>query len=502
MPFRPNVAQRPNISSRHCVAVDLGASSGRVMLACYDSKRNNLVLREIHRFANCLESVDGHVAWQVDELENEIRCGLQKACDEYPAIDSIGIDTWGVDYVLIDRDGNRVGLPISYRDSRTDGVMDRAQQEIGRDEIYRRSGIQFLPFNTLYQFRALAEQQPEWREQAAHALLIPDYFAFRLTGALNWEYTNATTTQMVNIHTDAWDERLLGWAGIPSRWFGAPTPPGNVIGHWVNRAGDKIPVISVASHDTASAVIAAPLAGDDAAYLSSGTWSLIGFESRTPYTSAKALAANITNEGGAEGRYRVLKNIMGMWLLQRIAKEMAVSDLDDLIQRARLIPVCRSAINPNDDRFINPENMSREIQAACRESRQPIPETDCELARCIFDSLALSYASVLNELAELRHKPFTALHIVGGGSQNHFLNQLCADACDIPVISGPIEASTLGNIGCQLMALGEVANVDALRALITKNSELHHFSPHTESEIARVVAQFQQNRQTSKERCA
>ncbi|QTF10641.1 rhamnulokinase [Brenneria izadpanahii] len=490
------------MSLRHCIAVDLGASSGRVMLASYDSKDKNLVLREIHRFANGLESVDGHAAWQVDALENEIRLGLQKACDDHPAVDSIGIDTWGVDYVLIDRDGNRVGLPVSYRDGRTDGVMDRAQREIGRNEIYQRSGIQFLPFNTLYQFRALVEQQPELLEKAAHALLIPDYFAFRLTGALNWEYTNATTTQMVNINTDSWDDRLLGWAGVPPKWFGVPTPPGNIIGHWVNRAGDKIPVISVASHDTASAVIAAPLSGGDAAYLSSGTWSLIGFESRTPYTNAAALAANITNEGGAEGRYRVLKNIMGMWLLQRIIKEMAVSDLADLIQRARRIPVCRSVIDPNDDRFINPESMSREIQAACRESRQPIPVSDGELARCIFDSLALSYANALNELTELRNKPFSALHIVGGGSQNHFLNQLCADACGIPVICGPIEASTLGNVGCQLMALGEVANVDAFRTLITRNSELRHFYPDPDSEIARVVAQFQQNRQTSKERCA
>ncbi|MEE3660865.1 rhamnulokinase [Brenneria sp. g21c3] len=487
---------------RHSVAVDLGASSGRVMLASYDGDSKDLALREIHRFANSLTSSDGHVAWQIDALESEIRRGLQKACDICPAIDSIGIDTWGVDYVLIDRAGRRIGQPVAYRDSRTDGVMARAQQEIGRAEIYRRSGIQFLPFNTLYQFRALTEQQPALREKVAHALLIPDYFAFRLTGALNWEYTNATTTQMVNINTDSWDERLLDWAGVPQEWFGVPTPPGTIIGHWVNRAGDKIPVISVASHDTASAVVAAPLTDHAAAYLSSGTWSLMGFESPTPYTSDRALAANITNEGGAEHRYRVLKNIMGLWLLQRIGKELAVSDPATLILRAQRIPAGRSLINPNDVRFINPDNMCREIQTACRESRQPIPESDGELARCIFDSLALSYADVLEELAGLRGKPFSALHIVGGGSQNHFLNQLCADACGIPVITGPIEASTLGNIGCQLMALGDVADVDAFRALITRNSELHHFSPHSDSEIARVVAQFQQNRQTRKERCA
>ncbi|MEC5345126.1 rhamnulokinase [Brenneria populi] len=490
------------MAQRYSVAVDLGASSGRVTLAAYDRAGHQLTLREIHRFANRLTSIDGHAAWRIDALESEIRRGLQQACDACPAVDSIGIDTWGVDYVPIDRDGNRVGPPIAYRDGRTDGVMARAQREMGRAEIYRRSGIQFLPFNTLYQLRALTEQQPELAEKVAHALLIPDYFAFRLTGALNWEYTNATTTQMVNINTNNWDPRLLGWAGVPPEWFGTPTLPGNVIGHWTCRAGDRIPVIAVASHDTASAVVAAPLADGDAAYLSSGTWSLMGFESLTPYASDRAQAANITNEGGAEKRYRVLKNIMGLWLLQRVAQETAVSDLADLILRAQRIPVCRSLIDPDDARFINPDDMCGEIRAACRENGQPLPATDDELARCIFDSLALSYASVLDELAQLRGKPFSALHIVGGGSQNHFLNQLCADACGIPVIAGPVEASTLGNIGCQLMALGDVADIEAFRALVTKNSALRHFSPHSDSEIARAVAQFRRNRQTRKEHCA
>ncbi|MEE3650096.1 MULTISPECIES: rhamnulokinase [unclassified Brenneria] len=487
---------------RHCVAVDLGASNGRVMLARYDSADNKLTLREIHRFINSLKRVDDHDIWDVDALEREIRFGLQKACDEGVALDSIGIDTWGVDYVLIDKQGNRVGLPISYRDNRTDGIMARAQQELGCDEIYRRSGIQFLPFNTLYQLRALVEQQPALLDKVAHALLMPDYLYYRLTGALNWEYTNATTTQLVNINTDDWDDRLLDWAGVPPGWFGSPTHPGRILGQWRCQAGRPIAVISVATHDTASAVIAAPLADQDAAYLVSGTWSLMGFESKTPYTSEKALAANITNEGGAEGRYRVLKNIMGLWLLQRIAKEMAVSDLPDLIRRARHLPACRFVINPNDARFINPPSMSREIQAACRESRQPVPTTDSDVARCIFDSLALLYAEALSELAELRGRPFTGLHIVGGGSQNHFLNQLCADACGIPVSVGPVEASTLGNIGCQLMALNDIADVDAFRTLVAQNSELTHFQPDPESDIARFVARRHQNRQTRKELCA
>lgn len=488
------------MSFRHCVAVDLGASSGRVMLASYEPGQQTLALREIHRFTNSLKKVDGFDCWDIDSLEAEIRCGLVKVCEQGILIDSIGIDTWGVDYVLLDKQGQRVGPPVSYRDARTQGLMRHAEEQMGRAEIYRRSGIQFLPFNTLYQLRALVEQQPELVSQAAHALLIPDYLSFRLTGQMNWEYTNATTTQLVNINSDNWDEELLNWTGAPREWFGTPTHPGNVIGHWICPQGNHIPVVAVASHDTASAVIASPLASKNAAYLSSGTWSLMGFESKTPCTSDEALKANITNEGGAEGRYRVLKNIMGLWLLQRVLKEQNVGDLSALIARTAALPACRFVIDCNDDRFINPDNMSAEIQAACRESGQPVPASDAELARCIFDSLALLYARVLNELSALRDQPFSQLHVVGGGCQNELLNQLCADACGITVVAGPIEASTLGNIGIQLMTLDEMHNVDEFRQVVRQNYALTTFTPNPESEIARFVAQFQP--QQTKELCA
>lgn len=486
---------------RHCVAVDLGASSGRVMLARYDRETHRLTLKEIHRFTNSLREVEGSTCWDVDALEAEIRRGLQQVCDQHVRPDSIGIDTWGVDVVLIDKHGERVGLPVSYRDARTDGVMAQAIASLGRENIYRRSGIQFLPFNTLYQLRALSQQQPDILERVAHALLIPDYFCFRLTGILNWEYTNATTTQLVNINTDNWDSTLLDWAGVPPRWFGTPAHPGNVTGHWICREGNAIPVVSVATHDTASAVLAAPLADADAAYLSSGTWSLMGFESKTPHVCDKALAANITNEGGAEGRYRVLKNIMGLWLLQRVLKEQAIDSLEALIARTRQIPACRFVINPNDDRFINPPDMSEAIRAACQERGQPVPHSAAELARCIFDSLALLYASVLGELADLRGRPFSRLHIVGGGCQNPLLNQLCADACGVPVLAGPVEASTLGNIGCQLMALDDIADVDAFRRVVASSHALVPFTPHPDSEIARYRAQFQSHHST-REMCA
>ena len=486
---------------RHCVAVDLGASSGRVMLARYDSEQRALTLREIHRFVNCLQNVDGFATWDIDSLESEIRLGLNKVSEQGIQIDSIGIDTWGVDYVLLDEHGQRVGLPVSYRDGRTHGVMASAQALLGRETIYRRSGIQFLPFNTLYQLHTFVEQQPEQAAQVAHALLIPDYFSFRLTGKMNWEYTNATTTQLVSIHSNDWDDILLAWTGANPAWFGKPTQPGNVIGHWRSPQGSEIPVVAVASHDTASAVIASPLSDADSAYLSSGTWSLMGFESQTPYTNEAALAANITNEGGAEGRYRVLKNIMGLWLLQRVLKEQNVIDLPALIADTEQLTACRMLINPNDDRFINPENMSAEIRAACHESGQPEPASQAELARCIFDSLALLYADVLGELAALRGKRFSQLHIVGGGCQNRLLNQLCADACGVTVVAGPIEASTLGNIGIQLMTLDELDNVDAFRQVVTANYPLTTFIPQPDSEIARHVAQFQ-TKQQRKELCA
>ncbi len=486
---------------RHCVAVDLGASSGRVMLARYDSEQRALSLREIHRFVNCLQNVDGFATWDIDSLESEIRLGLNKVSTQGIQIDSIGIDTWGVDYVLLDKHGQRVGLPVSYRDGRTHGVMASAQAQLGRETIYQRSGIQFLPFNTLYQLRAFVEQLPEQAAQVAHALLIPDYFSFRLTGKMNWEYTNATTTQLVNINSHDWDEELLAWTGADKAWFGTPTQPGRVIGHWLSLQGTAIPVVAVASHDTASAVIASPLSDADSAYLSSGTWSLMGFESQTPYTNEAALAANITNEGGAEGRYRVLKNIMGLWLLQRVLKEQNVTDLPALIAETEQLTACRILINPNDERFINPQNMSDEIRAACCESGQPEPEGPAELARCIFDSLALLYTDVLGELATLRGRPFSQLHIVGGGCQNRLLNQLCADACGVTVVAGPVEASTLGNIGIQLMTLEELDNVDAFRQVVTANYDLTTFIPQPDSEIARHVAQFQTKPQR-KELCA
>ncbi|MGL4858991.1 MAG: FGGY-family carbohydrate kinase, partial [Enterobacteriaceae bacterium] len=322
-----------------------------------------------------------------------------------------------------------------------------------------------------------------------------------LTGALNQEYTNASTSQLLNIHSGDWEPALLEWAGVPAHWFAAPTAPGNTVGHWRTAGGHAVPVIAVATHDTASAIVATPLADSDAAYLSSGTWSLMGFESETPLLNQAALAANITNEGGAEGRYRVLKNIMGLWLLQRVMQELALEDLPQLITQSQQQPTGRFLIHPNHPRFINPPHMCQEIEQDCRERGVAIPQTAAQLSRCIFDSLALLYRQVAGELAALRGREISQLHIVGGGSQNPLLNQLCADACGLPVTAGPVEASTLGNIGCQLIALGEVADINRFRATVADNFSLHRFTPEQESEIIRHWEPFQSLSTHAKEFC-
>jgi len=489
------------MSLRHFVAIDLGASSGRVMLVQHDSTSGSVVLSEVSRCVNQLVTVGHRQCWDIDALEGFIVAALENIDAQGIVPESIGIDTWAVDFVLLDAEGNRVGLPVAYRDDRTHGLMAQACRELGQAQIYQRTGIQFLPFNTLYQLRALCRDATTDTDRVTHALMIPDYLHYRLTGVLNWEYTNATTTQMLNISSGEWDAELLRWSGADPAWFGQPSQPGRRVGVWKSPAGRAIPVVAVATHDTASAVLATPLTSDNAVYLSSGTWSLMGFESLKPYTGQTALEANITNEGGAEGRFRVLKNIMGLWLLQRVCDELAVSDLCLLIAEAQQQPACRWLINPNDDRFINPASMVREIQDACAGQRMPVPLTPAELARCIFDSLAFCYRQVLQELEQVRGAGFSQLHIVGGGCQNPFLNQLCADACGIPVFAGPVEASTLGNVGSQMIAAGAVADVSAFRQQLAQHFPLIRYDSHGSDVFRRNLPRFQSLTHSVKELC-
>ncbi len=346
---------------------------------------------------------------------------------------------------------------------------------LGIADIYRRTGIQFLPFNTLYQLAATVEQEPQWIERARHLLMIPDYLHFRLSGVLSNEYTNATTTQMCGIDR-AWDPSLLAAAGIKQCLMQPPIAPASILGEM--RAGKgRAKVITPATHDTASAVAGIPLEGAGEAYICSGTWSLMGVESPVPITSDEALRMNFTNEGGFERRFRVLKNIMGMWPIQRICEEYRMSDVASLSAEASALPAWHTLINPNDLAFLNPPSMTEAIRAFCRETRQPEPQTVAQLARCIFDSLALAYRSVKEELETVLSRKLHRIRIVGGGFQNQLLNQLCADACELPVVAGPVEASALGNLSAQMIALRVIENLDAARGLIRSSFPMQEFLP-------------------------
>lgn len=458
-------------------AIDLGASSGRVMLATYGTEDESIQLREVHRFKNQLQEKDGHTCWNLQTLEQEILCGLKSILEQGIPLHSIGIDTWGVDYVLLDKNGNIVGPTYAYRDHRTHQVMPRVFSSINKEIIYNKTGIQFLTFNTLFQLKAMVDENPSWLSQVQDFVMIPDYLNFRLTGKLNREYTNATTTQLVNVNTDSWDADLIDYLGLPIHWFGNIRHPGHEVGRW-HFKDRAIPVMSVASHDTASAVISAPLFDQHSAYLCSGTWSLMGLDTQKVHNSNEALTMNITNEGGIDGHYRVLKNIMGLWLFNRLCAEHQVTDIPQLVEQAQSEQAFKSIINPNDESFLNPDSMVEAIQQYCANHNQPVPQTTTQLARCIFDSLAMLYRKIFKQLEQLQQTPISTLHIVGGGSQNHFLNQLCADVCNIEVITGPIEASVLGNIGVQLMALDRIPNVQYFRKMIEKSFPLHHFYPN------------------------
>lgn len=459
-------------------AVDIGASNGRVIVA--NLADGKIVLEEIHRFNTPLipAAGDAPLQWDIEEIVKEVTEGVAKA-DACAPIESVGVDSWGVDYVLIDESGTRVAPAVAYRDRRTADVAEAVRDKISPFEVFRRTGIQFLVFNTIYQFAASVEQHPEWLTSARRALMIPDYIHYRLCGTAANEYTNATTTQLLNIETGDWDAKLCQAIGAPTGLFERPVSPGTVLGDMSspNDAGRRIKVIAPATHDTGSAVVAVPLEGDDEAYISSGTWSLMGVESRTPFVDERAFAANVSNEGGAGGRYRVLKNIAGLWLIQRVRQELGSVDHGVLVAEAGLAPAWRSIINPEDPRFLAPDSMIAAICAFCAETGQEVPVDRGAIARCVFDSLGLSYRKVKEELEALRGRPLSRIRIVGGGSRNTLLNQICADACSLPVTAGPIETAALGNACIQMIALGGLSDLNEARAVIRRSFETTEHLP-------------------------
>ena len=455
-------------------AADLGASSGRVMAGQLTDGR--LRLREVSRFANAFskDPASGYLCWPIDEIHDQIQKGLETVASLAP-LASVGVDSWGVDYVLLDAAHRRVGGAICYRDQRTLGMIERVTARIPAHEIYRRTGIQFQPFNTLYQLAAMAQQQPEWLGRASHLLMIPDYIHYRLCGVLSNEYTNATTTQMLSLQGE-WDRDLFATAGLSKILMQHPVNAGSILGEM--QCGRSVAkVVAPATHDTASAVVGTPFEADGEAFLSSGTWSLMGIESMVPYASDQARSMNFSNEGGFDRRYRVLKNIMGLWIVQRICHEFELPIDDALLALSASAAPWRSLVNPNDSRFLNPPSMKQAMREYCRETGQQQPQSAAEFARCAFESLALSYRLVKEELESLLGKGLSRIRIIGGGSRNAFLNQLCANACQLPVSAGPVEASALGNLCAQMIALGEIANLDEARALIRMSFEIQEFEP-------------------------
>lgn len=459
------------------IAFDLGASSGRGMIGHFDGE--HLQVEELNRFSNDPVDISGHTYWDILRLYWEIQQGLQKfANSKQGSIASIGIDTWGVDFGLLDFSGQLIGNPYHYRDNRTEGMFDEAFKRMPRERIYQTTGIAFQKFNTLYQLLSMQLTNPEVLEKASTLLFIPDLLSYFLTGERKTEFTEATTSQLMDAKSRKWSVDLLQAMGIPSHFLTEIDFPGTVRSKikkdlaTLLGIGD-VPLIAVATHDTGSAVAAVPGLEGSYAFLSSGTWSLMGVEVDEPVINEKTLRWNYTNEGCVGGKYRLLRNIMGLWIIQECKRYWdrrdEISTFGELVQMAEASIPFQALIDPDDDLFYSPGSMPQKVQQFCKESGQYIPQNKGEIVRCIYESLALKYRWSFERLESILDKTLDVLHIVGGGTQNQLLNQFTANALKKPVICGPTEATAIGNIMVQVMALGEVKNQFEIRQII-KNS--------------------------------
>ena len=461
------------------LAVDIGASSGRHILGWTEG--GNLRLEEIYRFENKLVTKNGRLCWDIEHLAEEVLRGLER-CRELSKIpDSVGIDTWAVDYVLLDKEGGVLGDTVAYRDSRTQGMDRLVEGLVSAQELYARTGIQKQDFNTIYQLMAVKTQEPELLEQAQRLLMVPEYLTYRLTGKEENEYTNATTTGLVNAQTKTWDWELLDCLGYPRRLFGELRLPGSTVGRFTPevkaRVGFDCQVLFPATHDTGSAFLAVP-AKEGGVYLSSGTWSLLGTELPAPVTTEESRQRNFTNEGGYQYRFRYLKNIMGLWMLQSIRREAGEgASFNQLEQDARQEAAFPSRVDVNASRFLAPENMGEAVRALCRETGQSVPETLGQLASCVYHSLAQSYAHSIQELSTLTGQRYTAVNIVGGGSRDGYLNQLTANATGLPVYAGPTEGTALGNLMVQMLAAGDFPDLAAARKAERQSFPIQEYRP-------------------------
>ena len=461
-------------------AVDLGASSGRVMLARVGP--DVLDMEEVHRFPTAPVPVGGHLRTDVLALWSGILQGLRLAAVRAGGLDGIGIDSWAVDHGLLDADGQLLGDPFHYRDGRTDGVMEAAFATLVPDEqVYATTGIQNLGFNTAWQL--LAAGGSAQMTAAERMLLLPDLFAYWMTGEIAAEITNASTTQLLDVTTRQWADDLIADLGLRRSLFPDLVEPGTVIGHARGVPGlEGVPVIAVGSHDTASAVVGVPATNDRFAFISSGTWSLVGLELDRPVLTDASRRANFTNELGVDGTVRYLRNVMGLWLLQecrrRWAADGTTTDLETLLDEAAVQPALAAMIDPDDPAFLTPGDMPARIAEACRRTGQPVPAGPPAITRVILDSLALAHRRALRDACRLSGRDVDAVHVVGGGSRNALLCQLTADACGLPVVAGPVEGAALGNALVQARALGAApADLPGMRRLLARTQDITQFVP-------------------------
>lgn len=461
------------------LAIDIGASSGRHILGHY--KDGNIYLEEIYRFENGVEKRNNHLCWDLNKLYKEIINGLKK-CKEIGKVPKyMGIDTWGVDFVLLDKEDVILGDSVSYRDSRTAGMNQFVQEKISNTELYKRTGIQMQPFNTIYQLIAIKKNNATILEKAESFLMIPDYLNFLLTGYKCNEYTNATTTQLVSIETKQWDYELLDRLGFKKSIFKDLSKPGSIVGdlkpELESLIGFNLKVVLPATHDTGSAVMSIPVTHSDFLYISSGTWSLMGIESITPIHTVESFYKNFTNEGGYGYRYRFLKNIMGLWMIQNVRHDLndtySFSELCDLAKDADDFP---SRIDVNDTCFLAPDNMTKEIKRYLVRTNQKLPETVGELAACIYQSLAKCYADTAREIEYLTGKKYSVIYIVGGGSNADYLNELTAKTTGKKVYAGPSEATAIGNIVAQMLQSQVFSSVDEARVCINQSFHITEYN--------------------------
>ncbi|MCC5848578.1 MAG: rhamnulokinase [Verrucomicrobia bacterium] len=480
------------------LAVDLGAGSGRVIAGILENGR--LRLEEIHRFANDGVHLVDTWTWNTTGLFANILVGLKKAGDRFgDAVRSLGVDTWGVDYGLVDERGDLLGLPAQYRDGRTEGMMEKAFEKMPAEELYAATGNQFMFYNTVFQLLAEQERNPGRLDAAAGLLWMPDLLSYWLSGTRANEATIASTAQLVNAATGDWAWDVIERLGLPKKLFGDITSPGTVLGPLLpqiaEQTGLNAKVVAVGGHDTASAVAAVPAREANSVYLSSGTWSLLGVVSPQAVINAKSFDLAFTNEGGVGGDIRLLKILCGLWLIQECKRDwdedFGEVDWDTLIQEAADAPAFVSLVDPDDPRFAAPGNMPARLEDWCRETGQPVPNTRGAMARMIFESLALKYRVVFDKLADLVGHDLGTFHIVGGGGRNALLNQFAADALNRTVVAGPVEATAAGNILMQLVADGAVEDLPAGKELIRNSFDVQTFAPMAPSAWEAVLPRFQ-----------